>query len=39
MSEKKNIGILKRIFGVNEFGLLVSLAVIFIFFSISSGIF
>jgi ribose/xylose/arabinose/galactoside ABC-type transport system permease subunit len=39
MSEKKNIGILKRIFGVNESGLLVSLAVIFIFFSISSRYF
>jgi len=39
MSEKKNIGIVKRIFRVNESGLLVSLAVIFIFFSISSRYF
>jgi ribose/xylose/arabinose/galactoside ABC-type transport system permease subunit len=39
MEEKKNIGILRRIFSVNEFGLLVSLAVIFIFFSISSRYF
>ena len=39
MSEKKNIGIVKRIFRVNEAGLLVSLAVIFIFFSISSRYF
>jgi ribose/xylose/arabinose/galactoside ABC-type transport system permease subunit len=39
MEEKNNIGILRRIFSVNEFGLLVSLAVIFIFFSISSRYF
>jgi ribose/xylose/arabinose/galactoside ABC-type transport system permease subunit len=39
MAEKSNVGILRRIFGVNEFGLLVSLAVIFIFFSISSRYF
>ncbi|KKL09667.1 hypothetical protein LCGC14_2563580, partial [marine sediment metagenome] len=34
-----NISILKRIFSVNESGLLVSLAVIFIFFSVSSRYF
>jgi ribose/xylose/arabinose/galactoside ABC-type transport system permease subunit len=39
MEENKKIGILRRIFSVNEFGLLVSLAVIFIFFSISSRYF
>ncbi|HEB29847.1 MAG TPA: ABC transporter permease [Spirochaetes bacterium] len=39
MGEKNNISILKRIFSVNESGLLVSLAVIFIFFSVSSRYF
>ncbi len=38
-SEGQKITLLKRIFSVSEFGLLVSLAVIFLFFSISSKYF
>jgi ribose/xylose/arabinose/galactoside ABC-type transport system permease subunit len=38
-AESQRLSLLRRIFGVSEFGLLVSLIVIFLFFSISSSYF
>ncbi|MCK5094001.1 MAG: ABC transporter permease, partial [Spirochaetes bacterium] len=38
-SNNKKDGVLKRVFRVNEFGLLVTLIIIFVFFSISSKYF